>query len=85
MEVVRRNKDGQENLSDLRQWLRSESEIDVYKFGGNWIVSNLVNGAWHNWTLPYHYTERQAIQQALFGQIETESEILYWKENQNGK
>jgi hypothetical protein len=77
--TIRRNKNGQQNLADLRAALAERDDVTVYALGGNWIISNYSHPyrVWQNHQCPYWYTERQAIQHALFGQCETETEEAY--------
>jgi hypothetical protein len=78
---IRRNKDGQQNLADLRKALAACQEATVQRVGGNWEMSTKSNergSVWLTTTLPYHYTERQAIQRALLGEAESKDEVKYW-------
>jgi len=69
---IRRNKDGQQNLTDLRAAIKKcPKTADVYKLGRNWQISDrtgVVN------CCPWYYTERQALQQALFENVESGEE-----------
>jgi len=72
---IRRNKDGQQNLVDLRSALDDCPRVaDVYKLGGNWQISN-VSGMVES--CPWHYTERHAIQHALYSRIESKDTAKY--------
>lgn len=74
---IRRNKDGQQNLSDLRLALSSRLDVHVYRQGGNWVISKWDGTVWHAGPCSYTYDERAAIQRALFGEIEGPEEIQY--------
>jgi len=72
---IKRNKDGQQNLVDLRSALTECNRVaDVYRVGGNWQISN-ASGIVES--CPWYYTERHAIQHALFGAIEYKEEARY--------
>lgn len=70
---IRRNKDGQQSIRDLRSAL-SETRITVYWQGGNWMISDAYG---ITTPCPYWLTERQAIQKALFGEAESKEEARY--------
>lgn len=77
---IRRNKDGQQNLVDLRAALAACPTVTVQRLGSNWELSTKSSqrgSVWHTTTLPHYYTERQAIQRALFGEVETPEEAQY--------
>ena len=74
---VKRNATGQQNIKDLRRELAARDDVTVRPQGGNWIISKLVENCWHESTCPYWYTERQAIQKALFGEPEMADEEVY--------
>jgi len=77
---IRRNKDGQQNLNDLRKALAECQTASVHKLSGNWVVSKLVQGnTWFETPTPHYYDERMAIQKALFGEVESKDEVLYYK------
>jgi hypothetical protein len=77
MTTIKRNANGHQNLNDLRRALNADPNHSVYREGGNWIISSLVDNAWRVNPCPYWYTERQAIQKALFGQPEMADEEAY--------
>lgn len=74
---IRRNKDGQQNLNDLRKALAG-TKHSVYKQGGSWITSEWseARGCYMTETCPYHWTERQAIQ-SILGEVESADEARY--------
>lgn len=74
---IRRNKDGQQSLADLRKELAKRRDAEVTYVGGNWIVHSRADDCWRSDYCHYSYTERQAIQKALFGEIETPEEAKY--------
>ena len=75
--MIKRNKDGQQNLRELKSALKdSPSVSDVYRLGGTWQISN-VSGMVES--CPHYYDERQAIQQALYGETESKEESRYHK------
>ena len=74
---IKRNKNGQQNLRDLKSALKdSPSVADVYRLGGTWQISH-VSGMVES--CPYYCDERQALQLALFGAIESKEEARYNK------
>jgi hypothetical protein len=75
---IRRNTDGQQNLSDLRRALAA-SPHTVHRQGGNWIMQQWSDshGAYLEHPAPYWMNERQAIQKVLFGEFEREDECRY--------
>ena len=72
--MITRNKDGQQNLRELRAELAKQNSIRVEREGGNWLIKRLTGGAWHITTCPYYFGERQAIQRALEIDVESASE-----------
>jgi len=77
--TIKRNRSGQQNLNDLRRELAKRDDVTVYTEGGNWVISRL-QAEFHYWLVspcPYWYTERQAIQHALYGQPETKDQEAY--------
>jgi len=75
--MIKRNKNGQQNLRQLRAALKDcPSVADVYIVGGTWQISN-VSGIVD--TCPHYCDERQAIQLALYGAIESKEEARYNK------
>jgi hypothetical protein len=75
--AIRRNADGQQNLSDLRKALDAEATRSVRSQGGQWIITSWVDSTGYESPCPYYYDERMAIQKALFGEIETPEEAQY--------
>ena len=74
---IKRNKDGQQNLRDLRAAVKdSPSVADVYIVGGTWQISH-VSGIVES--CPYYCDERQALQLALFSETESKEESRYHK------
>ena len=74
---IRRNKNGMQNLFDLRRAVDDHSTLSVERSGGSWEVKTLIDNTWHVNTCPYHYDERQALQSALFGEVESVDEAKY--------
>jgi hypothetical protein len=74
--TIRRNADGQQNLADLRKELTKRADVSVHKQGSSWTMSKYLSGFWHEFNLPYWYSERQAIQRALFGRVESPEEAI---------
>jgi hypothetical protein len=74
-QLIRRNADGQQNLTDLRKALAASPHM-IYSQGGNWIVQQWSDshGAYLEQPAPYWMNERQAIQKVLFGQYESADE-----------
>ena len=72
---IRRNKDGQQNLVDLRKALDASPHV-MHRQGSEWIGSQWseFHGAYLQTQMPYWYDERATIQRLLFGEIETEIE-----------
>jgi hypothetical protein len=75
--TIRRNADGQQNLTDLRRELAKRSDLRVYRESGNWKTFTLVGNVWRVKTCPWNWTEQQAIQSALFGEAESLAEAKY--------
>ena len=75
--TIRRNADGQQNLRDLRRELAKRDNVQVYRWGNSWKASTFVDGAWRVETCHWNWTERQAIQAALFGEAESPAEAEY--------
>jgi len=74
---IKRNKNGQQNLRDLKSALKdSPSVADVYRLGGTWQISHVSGIVEH---CPYYCDERQALQLALYGEIESKEEARYNK------
>jgi hypothetical protein len=75
--AIRRNADGQQNLSDLGKALAA-TKNSVYKQGGNWITSEWSDsrGCYMTETCPYWWTERQAIQ-SVIGEVESKDAAKY--------
>jgi hypothetical protein len=77
--IIRRNKDGQQNLRDLKAAIKDcPKTADVYKNGRNWQISNK-SGVVES--CPWHYNERQAIQHAIYGVVEHKEEARYYPAN----
>lgn len=78
--TIRRNKDGQQNLTDLRKAL-AESPHVVYSQGGGWIMGRWSesHGAYLERPAPHYWGEREAIQSVLFGGIETECDYHQYR------
>ncbi len=74
---IRRNKDGQQNLRDLRKLVELDENLSVVRFGGNWQVNRLVGNTWHITTCPWYHKERQALQSALYQEVESKEEASY--------
>jgi len=76
--AIRRNKDGRQNMNDLRKALAASPHM-VHPQGGNWIMQQWsdAHGAYLEQPAPYWMNERQAIQQVLFGEFEREDEVRY--------
>lgn len=74
---IRRNKDGQQNLNDLRKAL-AKTKHSIYKQGGNWIALRWSDShnAFMAQACPWHWTERQAIQY-IIGEVESADEARY--------
>jgi hypothetical protein len=73
--MIRRNKDGQQNLKDLRVAISvCPKTADVYKEGRNWKISS-VTGIVDS--CPWYYTERQALQMAVYGEVESREQARY--------
>ena len=82
--AIRRNADGQQNLSDLRKAVADLPDTTVRRDGGNWVVSIRDNqGNWRGTWMPYHYAERQALQWALRREVESKDEAAFhrWVKN----
>ena len=87
-DVIRRNKNGQQNLTDLRRAIAGRTDVRVYSQGNDWIIERLAYGlelvnlqaiGWHSRPLPYWIgSERQAIQFALYGDVESPDETQYY-------
>ena len=79
---IRRNKNGKQNLNDIRKAVEENKDVCVYKQSGDWIISQWSDrmGAWM--TSPAHprHDEREAIQIALFGEYEPEECIEHYRE-----
>ena len=78
--TIRRNQDGQQNLTDLRKAL-AESRHMIHRQAGNWIIQQWSEGhkAYLESPAPYWYSERQAIQKALGLEVETKDQAAMWK------
>ena len=81
--TIRRNKDGRQNMNDLRKALAASPHM-VHAQGGNWIMQQWSDshGAYLEQPAPYWMNERQAIQKVLFGEHENEAEVRYhaWRQ-----
>ena len=75
--TIRRNADGQQNLTDLRRELAKHNNIQVYHESGRWLISTLVDNAWRVESCPWNWTERHAIQSALLAAPESPDEAKY--------
>jgi hypothetical protein len=77
-QLIRRNADGQQNLTDLRKALAA-SPHSIYSQGGNWIMQQWSesHNAYLEQPAPHYWTERQAIQKVLFGDVESADEAKY--------
>jgi hypothetical protein len=75
--TIRRNADGQQNLNDLRKELAKRRDVEVTYIGRNWTIHSRADDCWRSDYCPYYFTERQAIQKALFGQAESPEEAKY--------
>jgi hypothetical protein len=73
--IIRRNADGQQNITDLRKAL-AETKHMVYSQGGTWVVQQWSYMQRVFFESPMHPScgERQAIQKCLFGSYETADE-----------
>ena len=80
--TIRRNKDGKQNLIDLRKELEERTDVRLHKMGGNWILNQWSEGhqAWWENPLPWHFDERAAIQHALYGECESEDETEFYRQ-----
>ena len=69
---IRRNKDGKQNLVDLRQAVDAEDCVNVRKQGGDWIISRWCDatGCWHEQQCHPRRDERAVLQIALFAEAE---------------
>lgn len=79
MNTTRRNKDGKQNLTDLRKLLADRDDLNVYRFGGNWKIGRFSKNCWHETSCHYSVDERGAIQIALYGSEEASYEIEFAK------
>ena len=77
--TIKRNKNGQQNLTDLRRAMDERDDVSVSRFGGNWVQRTWSEemGAWMESTCPWHFDERMAIQSALYGEYESKAETDY--------
>ena len=76
--TIRRNANGQQNLTDLRKALAA-SRHTVHRQGGNWIMQQWSesHNAYVETPAPYWMDERQAIQTVLFGESESPDEAKF--------
>ena len=73
---IRRNKDGKQNLGDLRKALEERSDVELFREGTGWVVSEWSEqqDAWVASPVHPRHDERAALQIALFGEPEREEE-----------
>jgi hypothetical protein len=76
--TIRRNADGQQNLTDLRKALAASQHM-VHRQGGNWIMQQWSesHNAYLETPAPHWMSERQAIQTVLFGESESPDEAKF--------
>lgn len=74
---IRRNKDGQQHMGDLRRELDARTDVTIHWVGGSWVLSTKGPDFWHESTLPYFFDERMAIQKALWGDYECPEEARF--------
>ena len=65
--MIKRNKDGQQNLASLRAKLKESVNVRMRNVDGNWIISD----NYGEQKYPRRYSERAVLQLALFGQTES--------------
>jgi hypothetical protein len=78
--AIRRNKNGQQNLNDLRKKLKDKDGVFIYRYNCRWVIRTVNDAFWRDETCPHKWTERQAIQSELFGEAESPAEVKYHAE-----
>jgi hypothetical protein len=76
---IRRNANGTRNLTDLRRALAADDSYSIRRQGGNWIVSRHSEAfrCWMEMPQEYWMSERQIIEEILFGEYESSCEHEY--------
>lgn len=79
---IRRNKDGQQNVNDLKEAVKKMPNVDWFHLGGGLVISRYskVSRCWHQQPCHPDRTIREVLQIALYGDYERKDEIRYHRD-----